>query len=117
MTTNTNYMQRGESVAKYCQVCGVKIVTSYLRLHAKFHGSLIDEIYFWEKDEARPKGNTDVTNIDVTDTINGLPRKLVQEVEHLLKEFWVKQPGWGDAAVEGHYAMKIINLVRGKIEK
>ena len=56
--------------------------------------------------------NIDVSNID--NTLNGIPRKLLQEVEELLKEFWHAQPGWGDAAVEGYYAEKIINLIKGK---
>jgi len=61
--------------------------------------------------------NIYVTNIDVTpkvvplDTLNGYPRVLLDELCELLKAFWHKQPGWGDAAVEGHYAMKIIDAV------
>ena len=47
-----------------------------------------------------------------SDTINGLPRKLVNEVTKLLKEFYHLQPGWGNAAVEGLYAEKIIHAVR-----
>jgi len=62
------------------------------------------------------KGNVNVSNVRktpyISDTINGLPRKLYNEVTELLIEFWHKQPGWGDAAVEGLYAEKIIHAVR-----
>jgi len=43
-----------------------------------------------------------------SETINGLPRKLVNEVRDLLDQFWRKQPGWGDASVEYYYAEQII---------
>jgi hypothetical protein len=59
--------------------------------------------------------STDVTIINVTpkvDTINGLPRVLLDEVIEILKQFWHKQPDWGDAAVEFNYAEKIIHAVQ-----
>jgi len=43
-----------------------------------------------------------------SETINGLPRKLVNEVRDLLDQFWRKQPRWGDASVEYYYAEQII---------
>jgi len=46
------------------------------------------------------------------DTINGLPRHLVEQVQELLIEFWNKQPPWGDAALEYSTAEKLIHLIK-----